>query len=74
MIKEFDIDGVVYQSFAGCQLYDMESRKISKTLEENGTSMLLIETDYSPEDHGQISTRLEAFIDSLKTRKHIERK
>ncbi len=74
MIKEFDIDGVIYQSFAGCQLYDMESRKISKALEENGTSMLLIETDYSPEDHGQISTRLEAFIDSLKTRKHIERK
>ncbi len=74
MIKEFSVDGVIYQSFAGCQLYDMESRKIGKALEENGTSMLLIETDYSPEDHGQISTRLEAFIDSLKTRKHIERK
>jgi len=73
MIKEFSIDGVIYQSFAGCQLYDMESRKISKMLEENGTAMLLIETDYSPEDHGQISTRLEAFIDSLKTKKHIEK-
>jgi len=74
MIKEFSIDGVIYQSFAGCQLFDMESRKIGKVLEKNGTAMLSIETDYSPEDHGQISTRLEAFVESLKTRKHIERK
>ncbi len=71
MIKDFSIDGVIYQTFAGCQLYDMESRNISKLFEKNGTQMLLIETDYSPEDHGQISTRLEAFIESLKTRTHI---
>jgi benzoyl-CoA reductase/2-hydroxyglutaryl-CoA dehydratase subunit BcrC/BadD/HgdB len=73
MIKEFSIDGVIYQSFAGCQLFDMESRKVGKILEEHGKAMLFIETDYSPEDNGQISTRVEAFIESLKTRKYIER-
>ncbi len=68
-VREFTIDGVIYQAFAGCQLYEMESRLIGNALEKNGIPMLYVETDYSPDDLGQISTRIEAFIESLKTRK-----
>jgi benzoyl-CoA reductase/2-hydroxyglutaryl-CoA dehydratase subunit BcrC/BadD/HgdB len=31
--------------------------------------MLYIETDYSPDDKGQMSTRIEAFLESLKNRR-----
>jgi hypothetical protein len=33
-----------------------------------------VETDYSPEDQGQLSTRVEAFIESIKFRKRKKRK
>ncbi len=64
-IKDFKVDGVIYQSFAGCQLYEIESLRIGKTLEREGVPMLYVETDYNPDDGGQLSTRVEAFIDAL---------
>ena len=69
MIDSFAVDGVVYQAFSGCQLFEIESRKIGRLLEEKGIPMLYIETDYSPEDKGQLSTRVEAFLETLKARK-----
>ena len=69
MVKDYKVDGVVYQNFSGCQLFDIESYSIGKMLKENDIPMLSIETDYSPDDKGQLSTRIEAFIDSLKFKK-----
>jgi benzoyl-CoA reductase/2-hydroxyglutaryl-CoA dehydratase subunit BcrC/BadD/HgdB len=65
----FEVDGVVYQSFAGCQVYEMEQKSIAETLNAQGIPMLYVETDYSPDDQGQLSTRIEAFLESIKTRK-----
>lgn len=69
MAEEFQIDGIIYQAFAGCYLYEMESRRIGKLMESQGIPMLYLETDYSPDDVGQLSTRIEAFLESLKSRK-----
>lgn len=68
LAESFEADGVVYQAFSGCQVYEMEYRSIAQTLNEKGIPMLYVETDYSPDDMGQLSTRVEAFIESLKTR------
>lgn len=65
----FAVDGVVYQSFAGCQVYEMEQRSIAAALNAQGIPMLYVETDYSHDDRGQLSTRIEAFLESIKTRK-----
>lgn len=65
----FKADGVVYQSFAGCQVYEMEQRSISDLLNKQGIPMLYVETDYSTDDMGQLSTRIEAFIEAIKSRK-----
>lgn len=64
--RENKIDGVVYITLTGCQLYDMESRRVGKALEEAEIHTLFLETDYGPEDLGQLSTRLEAFFDAIK--------
>jgi benzoyl-CoA reductase/2-hydroxyglutaryl-CoA dehydratase subunit BcrC/BadD/HgdB len=69
LVTKFSADGVVYQAFAGCQVYEMEQRSVAQTLNEKGVPMLYIETDYSPDDEGQLSTRVEAFLESIKTRK-----
>ncbi|MGQ3684275.1 MAG: double-cubane-cluster-containing anaerobic reductase [Candidatus Loosdrechtia sp.] len=69
MAKGFGIDGVVYQAFSGCYLYEMEHKGIGGALETAGIPVLYIETDYSPEDTGQLTTRVEAFIESIKVRK-----
>ncbi len=69
LAREFEVDGVVYQAFSGCQLYEMEQRSIAEVFRNVGIPMLYIETDYSPEDVGQLSTRIEAFIESIKTRR-----
>ena len=68
LAESFAVDGVVYQAFSGCQVYEMEYRSIARTLNDKGIPMLYVETDYSPDDMGQLSTRVEAFIESLKTR------
>lgn len=69
LATSFAVDGVVYQSFAGCQVYEMEQRSIAAALNTQNIPMLYIETDYSPDDRGQLSTRIEAFLESIKTRK-----
>jgi len=63
------VDGVVYLTVAGCMPYDMEQRGVGNFLSDLGVPMLAVESDYSPEDVGQLSTRVEAFIESLTARK-----
>jgi len=69
MASDFAVDGVIYQAFSGCLPYEMEQNQIARVLEEQGVPMLYVETDYSPEDQGQLSTRVEAFIESIKFKK-----
>lgn len=69
LAASFNADGVVYQAFSGCQVYEMEQRSIAEALNAKGIPMLYVETDYSPDDMGQLSTRIEAFLESIKARK-----
>ncbi len=69
LMRDFNADGVVYQAFAGCQVYEMEYRSVAEEFNRMGIPMLYVETDYSPDDKGQLSTRIEAFLESLKNRK-----
>ncbi len=69
LVRANRVEGVVYQAFSGCMPYEMEQRAIGDMLSGEGIPMLFVETDYSPEDQGQLSTRVEAFIESIKVRK-----
>ncbi|MDD2759383.1 MAG: double-cubane-cluster-containing anaerobic reductase [Methylomonas sp.] len=69
LYRTFNADGIIYQAFAGCSVYEMEQRSVAKAMEKEGIPMLYIETDYSPSHAGQLSTRVEAFIESLKSRR-----
>ena len=43
----------------------IESRTVRKEMEKLGLRCLTLETDYSTGDAGQLSTRLEAFLEML---------
>jgi len=69
LVKEYKADGVVYQAFAGCQVYEMEQRSVLQAMEKEGIPIIYLESDYSPSHLGQLTTRIEAFIESLKNRR-----
>jgi benzoyl-CoA reductase/2-hydroxyglutaryl-CoA dehydratase subunit BcrC/BadD/HgdB len=66
MFNNYNADGVIHYSLQFCQPYDMESYGIEVKLEEEGIPILNLVTDYSAEDMGQLSTRVEAFIERIK--------
>ncbi|HNW97484.1 MAG TPA: double-cubane-cluster-containing anaerobic reductase [Bacteroidales bacterium] len=66
MVKKYKAEGVIHYGLQFCQPYQMESKTLEKELEKAGIPVLLIETDYSQEDAGQLKTRIEAFIERIK--------
>ncbi|GFR35722.1 double-cubane-cluster-containing anaerobic reductase [Thermobrachium celere] len=64
-VKEYKVDGVIYYNLSFCQTYSVEYKKVEQALSKENIPLLLIETDYSEEDSGQIKTRVEAFIEML---------
>ena len=66
MVTEYDADGVIHYGLQFCQPYLMEAIPVEKALEEKGIPCLRIETDYSMEDVGQLTTRVEAFVEQLR--------
>jgi benzoyl-CoA reductase/2-hydroxyglutaryl-CoA dehydratase subunit BcrC/BadD/HgdB len=69
MIRTHGVDGVLYHVLKGCVVYDFEVNRVEERLKEQNIPLLRIETDYSPEDVEQLRTRIEAFLEMLKTRK-----
>ena len=65
MAKRLGADGVIDYSLQFCGLYEMESNAVEQAVRDAGFPVLKITTDYSMEDVGQLSTRVEAFLEML---------
>lgn len=66
MATAYNADGVIHYGLQFCTPYLMEAIPVEKSLEDSGIPCLRIETDYSMEDIGQLTTRVEAFIEQLR--------
>jgi len=66
MAKDLKADGVIDYALSFCGTYQIESASVAKTVQGAGVQVLRIETDYSAEDVGQLSTRVEAFLEMVK--------
>ena len=64
-LKTFQVDGVVEIDLQACTPYCVESFWTRQAAEAAGVPYLALETDYSQADGGQLSTRLEAFLEIL---------
>lgn len=69
MYEDRKADGVIYYTLSFCHTYNVESFLVTEALEAAGIPCLVIESDYSPEDAGQIKTRVEAFLESISFKK-----
>ncbi len=68
VIKEFrasGAQGIVDYCLQFCHTYNIEAVKLRQACEKEGIPFLAIESDYSPEDIGQLQTRIEAFIEQI---------
>ena len=65
LIQEYHIDGVVEVDLQFCTPYLVEEHSTRERMAELGVPYLSLETDYSQSDAGQLSTRLEAFLERL---------
>ena len=65
MIHDYQVDGVVEIILQSCHTYNIEAHFVKRTVEAEGIPYLMIETDYSKSDQGQIATRLEALLETL---------
>jgi len=63
MFKTLKADGIIHYSLQFCTPYMFEAYKLERDIE---VPYLKLETDYSLEDIGQLKTRIEAFIETLK--------
>ena len=64
------LDGIIYHTIKFCDIYSYEYEYLKN---EKDIPIVLVETDTTPQCQGQIRTRIEAFIESLKISRGIAR-
>lgn len=69
LYKEHKAEGVIYYSLPFCHTYAIEYKRVKEALDKEGIPVMMIESDYSLQDAGQIKTRLEAFFEVLENAK-----
>lgn len=66
LIDEYEIDGVIEIVLQACHTFAIEAASVQQFVtEKKGTPYMYIESDYSMNDSGQVSTRIEAFMEIL---------
>jgi benzoyl-CoA reductase/2-hydroxyglutaryl-CoA dehydratase subunit BcrC/BadD/HgdB len=65
MCRRYNADGVIHFGLQFCQPYLTEAFSVEEALEEQDIPVLRVETDYGEQDLGQLSTRIEAFLERL---------
>lgn len=60
-----NLDGIIYHTIKFCDVYSFDYAKLRQFI---NIPILKIETDYTNQSQGQIKTRVEAFIESLKVK------
>ncbi|MCK9295796.1 MAG: 2-hydroxyacyl-CoA dehydratase family protein [Desulfobulbaceae bacterium] len=69
VIKEYrasTAQGILHYSLQFCHTYNVEEIRIKEACQREGIPYLAIESDYSPEDVGQLQTRIEAFLEQIR--------
>ncbi len=65
MVKEYRVDGVIFQKMKFCNFWGGESLFLEKRLKEFGIPFLPIEREQVLMNEAQIATRVEAFIEMI---------
>ena len=69
VLKEYEESGaqrIIDYCLQFCHTYNIEAVKLREACEQRGFPFMAIESDYSPDDVGQLQTRVEAFIEQIR--------
>lgn len=66
LAKEYNVDGIIDANLQFCNLYSTESYLVKEALAANNIPNMHVETDYSENDFGQLSTRVQAFLEIIR--------
>jgi benzoyl-CoA reductase/2-hydroxyglutaryl-CoA dehydratase subunit BcrC/BadD/HgdB len=69
LARDFRADGVVQYILHACHTYDIEAINVAAALKDAQIPSLKVETDYAEEDIGRLGIRIEAFLESLESRR-----
>jgi len=64
--RDSGAQGLLHNSLQFCHTYNVEEIRIKEACQKEGIPYLSIESDYSPEDVGQLQTRIEAFLEQIR--------
>jgi len=65
MVRDFDVDGVIFQRIRYCDLWGGQMLHLEKHLKDAGIPMLSMDREYSLSAVGQLRTRVQAFLERL---------
>jgi benzoyl-CoA reductase/2-hydroxyglutaryl-CoA dehydratase subunit BcrC/BadD/HgdB len=69
LLDEYRINGVIYYSLRFCDAYNFKVGHVRQLVNSLGVPFLHISSDYSNADVGQMRTRVEAFLESIRDRR-----
>jgi benzoyl-CoA reductase subunit C len=64
--REFNVDGIIGQRLGCCDVWGGELFTLRDELKNAGIPSLMIEREYVPDSRGQLSTRVQAFIETIR--------
>jgi benzoyl-CoA reductase/2-hydroxyglutaryl-CoA dehydratase subunit BcrC/BadD/HgdB len=65
MVRDFNVDGVVFVRLTFCELWGFEQYSLEHDLRRLGIPLLCLDREYSDSNAGQVRTRVQAFLEEL---------
>lgn len=65
MIKEYKVDGVIFQKMQNCECWGGEGVYLNKLMEDENIPMLSVEREQLMANAGQLAIRVEAFVEMI---------
>lgn len=65
LVDEYKVEGIIDVVLQSCHPFSVERYQVKKLSEDLKIPYMSIETDYSKTDVGQLTTRIQAFIEML---------
>ncbi|MDD5095461.1 MAG: 2-hydroxyacyl-CoA dehydratase family protein [Dehalococcoidia bacterium] len=65
MVKDFKVDGIIFQTLFNCQLWGGQQLSIGVDIKKAGIPILELDREYALTGTGQLKTRVQAFLETM---------
>lgn len=70
MIRDFQVDGVILERLAFCDLWGFEQFTIKNDFQDLGVPLMMLDREYTLSGVGQLKTRVQAFLETIEEGDH----